>query len=92
MTKIEIIQKVSQSVGITQVKSEEAVEKIFGVLKRTLSQGEPVILRRFGTFFVANKGERTGRNPKTGEEAKIAARRVVKFKSGKFFKDHVNSY
>ena len=58
--------------------------------KRALQQGDSVILLRFGTFHVRAKRARVGRNPKTGEEAMIAARRVVRFKSGNVFKVAVN--
>lgn len=90
MTKLDIINKVIGEVGLQKPKAEEAVESIIDMVKETLSKGETVILRRFGTFSVRNKNARVGRNPKTGEEAKITARRVVRFKSGKYFKDAVN--
>lgn len=90
MTKIEIVNKVAEETGLTKVKAEEAVETIFSLIKEILSQGESVILRRFGSFQVRSKNARVGRNPKTGEEAAIPARRVVRFKSGKHFKEAVN--
>ncbi len=90
MTKIEIINKVAEDTGLTKVKAEEAVETIISAVKETLRQGEPVILRRFGSFRVRSKSDRVGRNPKTGEEAPIAARKVVRFKSGKHFREAVN--
>jgi nucleoid DNA-binding protein len=90
VTKIEIINRVAEDTGLTKVKAEEAVETIIGVVKQTLKEGEPVILRRFGSFCVRNKADRIGRNPKTGKEAPIAARRVVRFKSGKHFREAVN--
>jgi nucleoid DNA-binding protein len=90
VTKIEIINKVAEDTGLTKVKAEEAVETIISAVKETLRQGEPVILRRFGSFRVRSKSDRIGRNPKTGEEAPIAARKVVRFKSGKHFREAVN--
>jgi len=90
MTKIEIVNKVAEETGLTKVKAEEAVEAIFSLIKDILSRGESVILRRFGSFQVRSKNARVGRNPKTGEEAAIPARRVVRFKSGKHFKEAVN--
>lgn len=59
-------------------------------VKRTLSEGESVIVRRFGVFRVRDKNTRLGRNPKTGEEAEIPERRVVRFKPGKHFRNAVN--
>ena len=82
MTKQDIINQVSSRASLSRAKAEEAVE--------SLGHGEPVILRRFGTFQVRSKTKRIGRNPKTGEEAEISARKVVRFKSGKFFKQAVD--
>ncbi|MBI3091805.1 MAG: HU family DNA-binding protein [Candidatus Tectomicrobia bacterium] len=91
MTKIDIVNRVAEAAGLTQVKAEEAVDCILALVKHTLGEGEGVILRRFGSFYVTRKGARIGRNPKTGEEAKIPPRKVVRFKSGKYFRDAVNS-
>jgi integration host factor alpha subunit len=90
MTKLDIINKVIEEMGLQKPKAEEAVESIVEKIKNTLSNGKPVILRRFGSFSVRDKNPRVGRNPKTGKEAKITARRVVRFKSGKHFRDAVN--
>ena len=90
MTKIDIINLVAEDTGLSKVKAEEAVETIIGTIKETLQQGESIILRRFGSFQVRAKKARIGRNPKTGEEAPISARKVVRFKSGKHFKEVMN--
>jgi integration host factor alpha subunit len=86
MRKAELVQRISEATGLTQVKTEEAVDLILDEIKSTLQEGESVILRRFGTFQVRDKGARLGRNPKTGEDAPISARRVVRFKSGHVLK------
>ena len=91
MRKIEIVNRIADKTGLTKVKAEEAVDTILEQVKDGLQQGESVILRRFGSFQVREKRARIGRNPKTGEEAGIPARRVVRFKSGKHFKFSVNS-
>jgi len=91
MTKQDIINHVSSEANLSRAKAEEAVETVIRLIKESLSQGESVILRRFGTFQVKEKNKRIGRNPKTGEEAEISARKVVRFKSGKHFKYSVNS-
>lgn len=75
---------------MTQVKAEDAVDAIFDEIKSALQQGDSVILRRFGTFRVRDKRPRMGRNPKTGQAAEIAARRIVRFKAGSVFKEAVN--
>ena len=83
LTKIDIINLVSDDTGLSKVKAEEAVEMIIQTIKESLQSGESVILRRFGSFQVREKNARVGRNPKTGQEAPISARRVVRFKAGK---------
>ncbi|MBI1725186.1 MAG: integration host factor subunit alpha, partial [Candidatus Tectomicrobia bacterium] len=90
MTKIDIINLVADDTGLSKVKAEEAVETIIDTIKEALQEGESVILRRFGSFQVRKKNPRVGRNPKTGQEAPITARKVVRFKAGKHFKEAVN--
>ena len=90
MTKQDIINQVCDNADLPKSKAEEAVETVIGLIKDALGDGEAVILRRFGTFQVMSKSKRIGRNPKTGEEAEISARKVVRFKSGKHFKQAVN--
>jgi len=90
MRKSEIVNRIAEETGLTKVKAEEAVDAILEQVKAELRRGEPVILRRFGSFEVRHKRARVGRNPKTGEQADIPARRVVRFKSGKHFREVVN--
>lgn len=71
--------------------SKEVVSAILDEVKRALSEGESVTIRRFGSFQVRDKSTRLGRrNPKTGEEAEIPERRVVRFKPGNHFRNAVN--
>ena len=74
---------------ICSVSAAAAVEAILTTIKASLQQGEPVILRRFGTWQVRAKRARVGRNPKTGAAAAIPARRVVRFLAGQPFKQAV---
>ena len=90
MRKADIVRRIADATNLTQVQAEEVVDAIFDEIKSALQQGDAVILRRFGTFDVRAKRARMGRNPKTGEQAAIAARRVVRFKSGNQFKAAVN--
>jgi nucleoid DNA-binding protein len=90
MRKVEIINRIANETGLTRVQAEKAVNATLEEIKDGLQRGEPVILRRFGSFQVRDKRARTGRNPKTGEEAGIPARRVVRFKSGEHFRELVN--
>jgi nucleoid DNA-binding protein len=91
MRKADIVRRMADATDLSQVKAEEVVDAIFDAIKSTLQQGDSLILRRFGTFDVRAKRARMGRNPQTGEEATISARRVVRFKSGNQFKAAVNA-
>jgi nucleoid DNA-binding protein len=79
MRKKEIVQRVAEALGGSNVQAEEAVETILATIREALQQGDPVILRRCGTWQVRAKRARVGRNPKTGATAAIPARRVVRF-------------
>ena len=92
MTKIDIINLVAEETGLPRQDADTAVETIIALVKETLVKDEPVILRRFGSFQTRMKSPRIGRNPKTGEEAEITARRVVRFKAGKHFKTAVDHH
>jgi DNA-binding protein HU-alpha len=89
MRKAEIVQRIAQDLRCTTTKAEGAVEAILTMIKASLQQGDPVILRRFGTWQVRAKRARVGRNPKTGAAAAIPARRVVRFLAGQPFKQAV---
>ena len=90
MRKIDIINLVSDDTGLSKVKAEEAVDAVIDAVRESLARGESVTLRRFGSFSVREKNARVGRNPRTGLEAPISARRVVSFKAGRHFRDAVN--
>ena len=90
MRKVDIADRVATEMAMTKAKAEDAVNAILDEVKRALSEGESVIIRRFGAFHVRDKNTRLGRNPNTGEEAEIPARRVVRFKPGKHFRNAVN--
>jgi DNA-binding protein HU-beta len=90
MRKVEIVARIADETDLTQVRAEKVVNAILQEIKDALQRGEPVILRRFGSFQVRAKRARMGRNPKTGEEAGIPARRIVRFKSGEHFRESVN--
>ena len=90
MRKIDIVNLVSEDTGLSKVKAEEIVNTIFDAVRESLARGEPVKFRRFGSFSVREKNARVGRDPRTGREAPISARRVVRFKAGRHFRDAVN--
>ena len=90
MGKAEMVRRIADETDPTQAKATEVVETIFDEIKSALQQGDAVILRGFGSFHVRDKHGRIGRNPKTGQEAAIPPRRVVRFKSDKPLKHAVN--
>ncbi len=91
MTKLDLVKQVMLESELQKSVAEEMVETIFQSIKDSLASGNIVILRRFGSFSVVKKKKRMGRNPKTGESAKISARRVVRFKAGRRFKEAVDN-
>jgi len=86
LTKAEIATHLSQEVGLSKRDAKQFVESFFEEIKATLAEGDPVKISGFGGFELKDKSERPGRNPKTGEDIPIAARRVVTFRSGQKLK------
>ena len=80
LTKAHIIDSIRQTTGLRLREATQAVEALIEIIKSTLESGEPVLISGFGKFDVKDKGQRRGRNPNTGVEADIDARRVVRFK------------
>lgn len=89
MTKADIIQEVAEK-GLSKRLSTEAVEAVFKIIKEELRKGEKVQLVGFGSFQVRSKRARKGRNPQTGEEITISARRILKFKPGRALMETLN--
>ena len=89
LTKADIAAHLSQEVGLSKRDAKEFVESFFEEIKATLEKGDAVKISGFGGFELKDKSERPGRNPKTGEDIPIAARRVVTFKSGQKLKELV---
>ena len=90
MTKAEIVEHIYERVGFSKKESAELVEKVFQIIKETLEQGEKVKISGFGNFVVREKNARKGRNPQTGEEIRLAARRVLTFKPSLVLKNILN--
>jgi len=88
MNKGDLVNVVAKST-CTKVEAEKAVDAILGAIKKSLKKGEMVTLVGFGTFKVAKRSARNVRNPQTGDQIKIAARKVPKFTAGKALKDAV---
>ncbi len=89
MTKEELVDKIAKEAKVTKVQANKAVAAFFGGVTAALKKGGKVSFVGFGTFSVAKRKARMGRNPQTGAPIKIAASRVPKFKAGKQLKDAV---
>ncbi len=90
MNKTELVAAMADKAGISKKDAEAAVKAFTDVVAEELKKGEKIALVGFGTFEVAERAARTGRNPQTGEEMQIAASKAPKFKAGKALKDAVN--
>lgn len=90
MNKGQLVDSIAGQSGLTKADSEKALNAAIDAVKEALSKGESVQLIGFGTFSVSERSARTGRNPQTGQEIKIAAKKVAKFKPGKALSDAVN--
>lgn len=89
MTKGEFISAVAKETKTSKATTERVLNAFQGVLTKVLKRGDKLALTGFGTFSVAKRRARTGRNPQTGKEIKIAATRVAKFKAGNVLKSAV---
>ena len=91
LTKFDIIKNLNDEIGLNKREAKELVDSFFGNIKKLLSQGQEVKLSGFGNFQLKNKSSRPGRNPRTGEDVEITARRVVTFKSGQILKESMKT-
>jgi len=92
LTKAEMADRLFEELGLNKREAKEVVEIFFEELRQSLERNEPVKLSGYGNFELREKGERPGRNPKTGEEIPITARRVVTFRPGQKLKQRVEAY
>lgn len=92
LTKAEMADRLFEELGLNKREAKEIVEIFFDEIRSCLERNEPVKLSGFGNFELREKGERPGRNPKTGEEIPITARRVVTFRPGQKLKARVEAY
>ncbi|MBP6917849.1 MAG: HU family DNA-binding protein [Legionellaceae bacterium] len=91
MNKTELVDELAIQTAITKVAAAKIIDELTAIISAELSKGGEVALPGFGSFVVANRAARQGRNPQTGAVIKIAADRVVKFKVGKKLKDSVST-
>lgn len=92
LTKADIANRLFDEVGLNKREAKEFVDAYFEIIKSALESGENVKLSGFGNFQLRDKNERPGRNPKTGEEIPISARRVVTFRPGQKLRSRVEAY
>ncbi len=91
VTRAQLTEAVYEEVGLSRNESAALVEEVLEEMTTALVEGEPVKISSFGTFLVREKGERIGRNPKTGEEVPILPRRVLVFRASHVLKERINA-
>ena len=89
LTRADLADTMNRMVGLSRTDSAAMVESILDHIGDALVDGENVKISGFGTFLLRDKGERTGRNPKTGEEVPIAPRRVLTFRASQALRDKI---
>ena len=92
LTKADMAERLYDELGLNKREAKELVEMFFGEVRSALESGSQVKLSGFGNFDLRQKNQRPGRNPKTGEEIPISARRVVTFRPGQKLKSRVEAY
>ncbi|MGE0385621.1 MAG: integration host factor subunit alpha [Gammaproteobacteria bacterium] len=92
LTKADIAERLFEELGLNKREAKELVEMFFEEIRTELESGQQVKLSGFGNFDLRDKNQRPGRNPKTGEEIPISARRVVTFRPGQKLKARVEAY
>ncbi len=90
MKKVELVEAVAKTTGLTKADATRAIDATFETITKALKKGDKVPLVGFGTFAVSKRAAREGRNPQTGATVKIPARKAVTFKAGSALKETVN--
>lgn len=92
LTKAELAEHLFQNLGISKREAREVIDAFFDEITESLERGDNVKLSGFGNFKIRDKNARPGRNPKTGKEVEISARRVVTFRAGQKLRAKVEKY
>jgi integration host factor subunit alpha len=90
LTKIEVVNMLNEQIGFPKIECIRIVESFFDIIKSELDKGNPVMISGFGKWTVKAKRERKGRNPQTGENVTIEARKVVTFRPSAVLRDDLN--
>ncbi len=91
MTKADIVEAIYEKIGFSRKESAEIVDLVFDLMKETLESGDKIKISGFGNFVVREKRSRKGRNPQTGQELEISARRVLTFKPSQVLRKALNT-
>lgn len=91
LTRADLAEAVVDKIGLPRNESQELVELVLGEISNSLARGEQVKLSSFGSFGIRSKGQRIGRNPKTGQEVPITPRRVLVFRPSNIMKGRINT-
>jgi integration host factor subunit alpha len=91
MTKVDIIENIYEKVGFSKKEVAKIVESVFDIIKESLQKEEKIKISGFGNFVVRRKRSRRGRNPQTGDDIEIGARRILTFKPSQVLKGELNS-
>jgi len=90
LTKAHLIENIVKENSLTKTQAAKVVETVFEIIKGELERGEDVLISRFGKFCIRNKSSRRGRNPQTGEDLTLPARKVVTFQCSTVLKGKLN--
>ncbi len=90
LTKAQLSDSIRKQLGLSKARSGQVVESLLEIIKKTLEDGEDVLISGFGKFYMKEKGKRRGRNPQTGEDLMLGERRVVTFRRSGVLRDKVN--
>ncbi|MCL5884464.1 MAG: integration host factor subunit alpha [Deltaproteobacteria bacterium] len=90
MTKADLVEIVYEKIGLSKKESQDIIEAIFETIKSNLRNGEKIKISGFGNFVLRDKRPRKGRNPQTGDDIQISARRVLTFRPSQILKTYIN--
>jgi len=91
ITKVDIVERIHENCGLSKKEINSIVESVFDIIKETLQREDKIVISKFGNFIIRNKRPRRGRNPQTGEDLEITARRVLTFKPSELLRASLNS-
>jgi len=91
LTKDKIVSRLQTQIGLTKQESRQAVERLFGIMKDTLANGEDLLISGYGKFSVRQKNARRGRNPQTKEALMLRSRKVLVFKASMVLRRRMNT-